>query len=834
MILKNIDRFTESLNDIFQVIENSRDEKPIDKIEIKELDLFLDDFWEVLKYKWVNLDRGTVNFQQTYENYNSSKNKWNEILEDSQKLSDLEFVIRYSDIGDVIDRLNKEDKLNQSELPVLKRRILEKPPLFIEKTKSSNVENFGLVSLNFYKKNPLNVNIHLKLNKGLNYNLLIIFTIVVKYPKENQILSMEFINNYYQALITVYEIISVFLDLGYMELDEYFASRSNYIPISKILTIRRNYNSLPFEIRRPSLVEPEYIVNYPPIEFKCVYKNLLHPSTQIIFSELIENLNKIKNVIENCSRIGDPKSYYYEFQEEIKEFLKKGKNLFYKPDEIFYEPKNKQEATQEKRPESRKLNLEKVSTLFLKELEEDLQAEIDKQDAGFRSKKEFFDKYANELKISQRTFYTYFDEYYNTTDKFERRERKKQGGGEEYRIKHSEEYRFEYEMIQKPSIQTKIDEDYENLIKYEEAILYLNDGQIDIAKDILYEIYNNYPEKKKNDSSFYLDLLYQLGLSFFELREIMQAIKYFDEGKELVKLTNRDIIDFEIELLRIERYMCKFVNLNKKTSELEKKGIMLIKQKLEVINKKYKFVDNERLENLDIYYINNLKKDPEFKKNQLFREIIQLDLNLLKLKFLKLDLFRRETLILKLNHPDMEIKSDPIIMGKIKNIQYEANKINEKALNNNFNRIIFPFNLMKHYFSNLLKLDKAIYYGEYKYIYNFESICSEIYYDFLKIMLYFEREKKIINPLDRYEIGDLDKESQIEFLIKLCQSKLFNLGYEVIAKRNELNLYKNLNTLIDYAIRMGEKINSNHLVKFGYQVKSLINNKINQVNKKKN
>ena len=60
------------------------------------LDLDLEDLWDTLRDKWGFLDESALDINDVAEDYNLRKQKWESMVEDAEKLSDLDFIKKHS------------------------------------------------------------------------------------------------------------------------------------------------------------------------------------------------------------------------------------------------------------------------------------------------------------------------------------------------------------------------------------------------------------------------------------------------------------------------------------------------------------------------------------------------------------------------------------------------------------------------------------------------------------------------------------------------------------------------------------------------------------------
>ncbi len=832
MMVKNIDKFIQSLEDIFEVNIEENKEIPFEEREIKFLDLYLDEFWQYLQNNWQELDNYAINFYNSYLNYQSKKSNWKLILKDSENLSVIDFVLKHSQISSAFEQSIKDNKLKEKDIEYEKLNILKKSPRILSNEDLTKFQKFNLYSFEFFENGPLKINLHLRLNKSINFNFLILINLTVNYPSANQEFSMEFINEYYHSFIIMYELINYLSELGYNEVDQEYASREVYISDDlKYGNIINNYynivqNEITFDPFSNS--SPEKRI-FPPIEFKAFYLNLLHNSAHELFSFLANNLKEIKIIIERYSNILNPKSYYDAFENELKDFLVKGKDLFLKAEDILYEKLTPEKKIEYKIPKKKKLTLDKVYSLFLKEYNKDIKNGIEDDDAGFRSKKEFFDKYQKQLKVSQGTFYNKFDKIATKINNFEKRERLKPGGGEEFRIIPPER-EINYIKIKKDITQISLatndytKESYDVMLEYEEAMFYYTDRQFDVAKKILKKIYSSYPEPLKDQSIIYSQILYYLGEIYFKMWNLDKALIIFSEGNEIESKSERNLFKFNVEMLKIQRCKGDYSDLSERVYELEKKIQTAYKIRLNKINEEFKFIDDLRIEDLDIYHISQLKKNPNFRKNQTFIEIIILELNQLKLNFLKLDLIRKEILIELNENPIKEIEQYGKVVKKIPNkIQilldnaYDIIELSSRIKFNREHNFLLSFDLFKQYFDSIKESETSPFFtGEY-YV-DFEQIFPLFYFKFLKAIVNAESYHQNPEYLEKYEINRLDLESRMEYYIKISKSKLKRPGFS-IKTGNLINLYINLNTLMDYTIILGENSKSKYLVNLAKNIR---------------
>ena len=816
-MIKFLEEFIDSLTIIFEDIIDDVNIQSV-KHNLIFLDLDLDDLWDFLKNKWSYIDSIAIDFSKEYKDFKKRKKNWKLLLRDSEILSDIDFILKYSEFKTYISNLLKENKLTEEKIKFEKESISKNDPKFIAQEIEENLiewENRKIYSFKIYDNFPLLVNLSIRLEKIRFYNLLIFFTFTIRNPGKEQVFSMELINNYYHSFILSYELLNLLKSFDFRELDKFYVSNETYSSHKK-----NYYYSTPTQEE----------IETQPFLFQCSYLNLLHESTLELFTHLSDILRNMSIIIQKCEKINDPKTYYSNFQQDLKEFLKKGKELFSKSFELIYELPEKGDTLTKRKYEKPKITIDKLLDFFQKEYNKDQQNQLTSEDAGFRSLPEIFNLFKDEIKISWATFNKKALEILKNSSKFEIRERQKKGGGKEFRIIPKP---TEFIKDQKPVISSEIllshnikEEDYENLIMYEEASLYYYDNQLNKTVDLYENIFNSYTEKINEFSWLYCDVTFRLGNIFTNFGLFNIAEFYYTKGKENYRLTEQKSLLFNIEELKLKRLRSGSYNLTNEINELEKKIKDLINKQLNNLNENFEFIDELSIQDLDIYYIRGLKQDPDFKNNPIFQKTVQFDKNLLKLNLLRLDHLRKEIFIqttknpLKLFEEDGK-KKEIILPENIIQLLDEANKILEQVFKNKFNwgDINFIlFELYKTYFENVKNIKKRPY--DQGFDYGVPITFFPTYYTkFLFNIINYDWENTIFEPLNKREFLSLDFDSKAEYLVKLCDYKFRIPGLGVRADKF-IPFLKNLKTLIQYAINIIEENQIDYLYRLAKKVQA--------------
>ncbi len=803
MIIQHIKEFITSLSDLFHDINNEKTIEIKERQEITILDLWLDDIWESLKSEWQFRDKTAIDFYDAYLDFKYRQKQWETLLNDKSSMDDIEFIKKYSANKVWIQNMFKENKLDEEMIKYEIEQISLKPPIFIpEKYFNSQYRwnTYKIYSFQFYHDFPLEINLHLKLDKRQFYNFLIFFTFVIKNPEIDNDFSLEIINQNYKSSIIAYELFKTLFELKYKEIDSFYASNKTYVSDSYDLFVSEGIYQ-----------KNDNHSEYPPILFKCFSLNLLYYSKEDLFLYLLKHLKLIRKKIKNFSDITNPETYYQNFEDKVKRFFEEGKRLFYNSQEIIYK-KTKPELTRNiEKAKKPKLSIETLLGLFEKEYQKDIEKNKETSHLGYRSIKKIYDIYEKQIDISWGTFNKYARKIIEHSSRFESRRRQKSGGGFEYRIKIKKDKETSLEKGKQIEV-LEVDEheDYDNLIKVEEASLYERDGKIEKAIEIYEEIFYQYPEKLENYSGLYSSICFSLGYLYLETGACNIAEKYYKKGEEMSKLGKKMFLHFLIALFEIKLLRGDDKNLLEDVEELKSKYCNLTKKLLHEINQKNQFIDDLLLEDLDEYYIRSLTRDEVFKKqNPEFRLLLYIESNLLKLNLLILELLRKKILNLTLNKKFENKTADELIIPiNIQAILDKAHQILDDYDKNKFSRAnSWDFGLheiYKLFFSNMNKIEKRPYDWDYDRI-SYGKFFPDYYKRYLYEVIEFDYEHMIYEPLDLFEFQSLDKISKLEYILKLCESKLKVPGLRV-KWENTLNFYINLKTMANYAITLCEGV----------------------------
>ena len=827
-MINYLEEFNNSLKLIFEdTIDNG--EIQAGKNKSIFLDLEMNDFWEFLKKQWSYLDSNALNCSEAFRNFNNKKKHWKLVLKDSEELSIKDFILKHSDSKVWISNLLRDNKLTKEQIDYEKKLVLLDVPKFLPQELESRFiewEGCKIYSFQIYDVFPLRVNLHIRLKKTRFYSFLIFFTFTINNPDKHGELSMKLINEYYQSLIISYEILNLLKSFKFREVDKHYAHK--IISSSNFETFKQQ------KYYPPSTQD---IIQTIPFTFQCYYINLLNNSEQEMFTILSEILKDVYKTVQKYENVKEPGTYYEKFQEDLKYFLKKGKELFYKAESLIYESTEKPGKLIERKRKKPKITIDSLLKLFQKETSKDFQNQVNFEDMGYRSIPEIYSIYKDIVRISWATFNKQVIEIIINNSKFEDRERQKKGGGKEYRINPKLE---EHPKGIKNTNYTEIfkldqvvnEKEYENLLNYEQAVIYEYDYQ-DHKASLLYEkIFNSYPEKLENFSWLFYATVLRLGYIYLNYGDLNKAKFYFGKGKENSHLLKVDYSIFNIELLKIKRLEGKFNKLNSEINRLEGDFKQVYNKNLDLLNENYDFYEGKEIQDLDVHYIRGLKQDPKFKNNSIFKEIITIDMNLLNLNLLKLDLLRKKIFIQTTRNPLVLTKNDGkkqeiIIPEDIQQDLNEASKIIDKVFRNGFNwgdNNFHLFGLYKTYFEYVVSINKKPY--DLGFDYGIPITFFPTYYTkFLFDIVNFDWQYQIFEPLNKSEFLCLDNDSKAEYLVKFCEFK-FKIPDLGIGGEKFIPILKNLRTLIQFAIKIIEEYRIDYLLKKANDIQAEIEKEI--------
>lgn len=786
-------QFISFLKDVYQDTQITEDASKT-SANIRFLDLNLEELWGFLKTKWGLLDKSAFNIIDMIADYKNRKAQWNQILDDSKKLTDKEFVLKHASSREWLKNQNEQGKLDEFSIETEKDLILvRQPPLALElDDKFIQWNREYIYSFKIYKQLPFRITLHIKHEKRYFHDLLLFFTISIENPK-NETFSMEFINNYYRSLISMYEIINLLKSNNYNKASVKISDGN----------IDSDINILMAHKKKPFL-------------FKVYYLYMMHNSLGDMLKLLSTHLEKIEEIISKFTTVQKPSEYYSKFEEQVKLYLEKGKHLFLKSEDLFYKPKSIEQKVAKKPSKKPRLTEEKLVEVFQLENENDVKLKVEAQDTGFRSLPEIFKLYKNRLNMAWKTFNDKALLILNKSPKFEQRERNKVGGGKEYRI--STEQKIDDYKKTTPELRSEdlTQEDYEIIMLYEQAIIMHDDGQINNVILLFKQVLDIYGPEFKAYSWIYCDVCQRLAAIYENLYKLNDAEILYKNAMVNAALGNNLDYSYKIAGLKIAILRGNIEGLNEKILKLEQLISEKLKKNLLELNINYQYIEGTNIEDLDLVYIRDLKRDEEFTTNPTFQEVIQLDLDYLMLQLLKLDLLRRDILIESFknfkNVPsevDYNQNNTPLTQKLFK----EVDEILDRVYQNKFNwgnRNFILFGIYKTYFNNMRGGDRiweegfdygipVTYYPYYrtKYLFNITN------YEILGIYRFFE-------PLAKEEFFYLDPENQVEYLVKLCGGSWIDSPFGSSAD-NMINIHKNMKTLIDYAVNLVEKHKLEHL-----------------------
>ena len=404
-------QFISFLKEVYQDAQITEDTSKT-SANIRFLDLNLEELWDFLKMNWGLLDKNALNIIDMIADYKTRKAQWNQILDDSKKLTDKQFILKHSEFRVWLKNQDEQGKLDELSIEREKNVILARqPPMALEiDEKYVPWNDQKIYSFKIYEKSPFRINLNIKHEKRYFHDFLLFFTISIENPK-NETFSMEFINKYYRSLISMYEITNLLKFNNYNEASVKFSEDNIEPDINKLMSSKKNL-----------------------FLFKVYYLYMMHNSLGDMLELLSTHLEKIHEIINKFASVQKPSEYYSKFEEEIKLYLEKGKQFFLQSEDLFYKPKVIEQKTVNKPGKKPRLTEEKLVEIFHLEYENDVNLKVEDQDSGFRSLPEIFKLFKNRLNMSWKTFNDKSLVILEKSPKFEQRERNKVGGGKEFRI----------------------------------------------------------------------------------------------------------------------------------------------------------------------------------------------------------------------------------------------------------------------------------------------------------------------------------------------------------------------------------------------------------------
>lgn len=770
--------------------------------EVHTLDLDLKDLWDSLRNKWGFLDHCALDIDQTAEDYDSRTNMWKNIVEDSKALSDLDFVLKHGE--DYLTWMHKDGELDTEAINFEKNRVLKKPyPIALElDDKFLDWDGQKIYSFKIHEEYPFRINLHVKHEKRIFHELLIFFSVSVENPVKKAF-SMEFINNFYRALVSSYEV------THYLKAEDY---RNTLAQIQDYAIT---------EVYEPNYKFMDYL-KAEPFMFSVHYLDLIGSSLDSLLALLSSHLRKILDLIAKFELIHRPLEYYSIFGKEVENFIDQGKHMFLKAQDLLYSEKNNQKKSskkQEKKPGLKEITLVK---LFQLEYDHDIEQKSDPSNAGYRSLPTIYKKYEKKLGISWKTFNDKAVGIIERSPRFEDRKRMKSGGGKEFRVILPDFILLREKKTEDLQIGNFKGEKYEVLLDYEQAKMLHEDGKVGTAVNTFEKLLSSYSEKLVSYSYVYCDICYRLGLIYERYGYLDDAERVYKTGQQNFALSGKRYYWFKIGLLKNELLRGSYQKLQDKIIEKENTIKKFLKQDLEELNLNYQYIEGTNLEDLDIVYIRDLKRDSEYSRNPVFQEVVQLDLDLMHLQVLKLDLLRREFYRESLYKLEIDAQRDEIyfkqyLSESMQVILDKSKKIVEKLKNNTFNfgnRSFVLVRLYKSFFEESHFDDRGFDYGAIP-----DTFFPEYYTKFLFDVANYTTltDRHIFERLDKKEFVSLDRESQVEYLLKFCVS---NWRPSAFGARGypKINVYINMNTLLEHASFLVDKYK---LVQFNEVIKKV-------------
>ncbi|MFX0001191.1 MAG: hypothetical protein ACFE88_13850 [Candidatus Hermodarchaeota archaeon] len=758
--------------------------------KIHFLDLDLKELWGALGNKWGYLDKSALDINEIIEEYKSRKTQWYQLLDEKKKFSDREFVLKHSEYKEWLKSQDREGKLDDFTIQTEKEAILLKPrPIALElDEKFIEWNRQKIYSFKIYEKSPFRLNLHIKHEKRYFHDLLLFFTISINNPSDKTF-SMEFINSYYTSFISMYEIIDYLKSNNYNEAFVSFFDDYEERDLQILMTSKKK-----------------------PFLFKVYYLFMIHNSLEDMFELLSIDLEKIQEIIRKLDSIQKPMDYYTNFEGIVKDYLEKGRQLFLKSEDLFYQPKNIAQKIVKKSSKKRRLSEEELVDMFQLEYEKDISLKLEEGNRGFRSLPEIFKLYEIRLKMSWKTFNDKALVILDKSSKFEQRNRNKVGGGKEFRIKKEPIIDATKDANSGLVPEDLTQEDYDIILLYEQTKILHNDGQIDNVINIFEQIIENYGSEFKKYSWIYCDVCQRLASIYENIGNLNDAEILYKKAKDNITLTNSSSLTYSIANLKIEILRGNYEGLNSRILEFEDILRKNMEKSLLELNTKYTYIEGTNIEDLDLYYIRDLKHDKSFSSYPIFQEVIQIDLDLLMIQLLKLDIIRREVYLESLksfkNEMTREEKINAITPSMMKLLE-EADSILERVNHNKFNwgnKNFGLFRIYRAYFNN--------FRGEYDVIEEgFDFQIHDTYFPRYRTKFLFNLAnyeirdiQSFVNRLSQQEFFTLDLENKVEYLIKFCNSNWMEFNYRIVGDA-KINQYKNNLTLINYAVYLVDKFN---------------------------
>lgn len=519
-----------------------------------------------LKYHWLEMLGNSEDLKEFLNDYAQKFESWLELREKFLKIaSDSEMKSFVKENFSVNTYLHYEDGDIGREY--IERLISYRKPKIPKDFKGKSGK---ILSFKVFENEMLHICLHLKLDSdkiGI-FRLLITFSLFFERPSDEFEMDLEFINQNYSNLMLIYNIMNKLKVLEYEKKD--FFQLSNYDS--------RDYSNAPYL---------NHWVKREPYFFRSFFMELLNENPFQLFDDVISHLKEITEESKNSktSPVITPENWFDNLSNEIKNFLKKGEELFLKTSELLKKPKRPLEREEVEISEDyskEKVLLEEIA-IYLKKIliNDEKNDSIDDKDKGFRTLNKFHKKFKRELGISRQTLYNLFNkESNNLYLYFEIRDNKDKGGGSEYRFRRAP-YMKKHITKEAIKVERAIDQRYLlEKMRIMEALIYYKDKRYKNAISIFKNIAQNPSDTLIMDKTNYFGCLYYLGNSYYHINNYHKVLENFEK----INFDENPLFNVMFDMAETYRYLRKY---DKSLMILTR----IIEEVTEVLNRYNTFID---------------------------------------------------------------------------------------------------------------------------------------------------------------------------------------------------------------------------------------------------
>ena len=370
----------------------------------------------------------------------------------------------------------------------------------------------GYVNLLLFESERFHFTVHIKFNKNLTdtYNLRVIFTFWYENLKKRNDFDLNYLHGIYDDFILGHKISNSLESIGY--------SKIQLIDID-------NYNPQTYVSQKPK----NFWVEERPFMCITMMIELLNANPIKLINDLVEHVSSVEKIIINNREktYGTSIQFFKEFSIELQNFIAKGNELFriaVDSSETVSErgiQAQKKEDLLEEESKTRTLTPQIIIELFQKAYEQDLKKNESREDRGFRSLSTLYEEYGKSYHFSRATLYNCFNNS-KLELLLEKRERKKQGGGFEFRIKDRELY----EEINEENLE---DQFMKEKMEIEKALYHYNKEEPDLTIKILKKVLRSSSKQLQKDHNLFLGAKFYLSKCYYQKETYQQSYELCEQ-----------------------------------------------------------------------------------------------------------------------------------------------------------------------------------------------------------------------------------------------------------------------------------------------------------------